>query len=159
MNSLKIFFVAITCVAIILVAGCKSSEESSQQKDDKVMQVPPLPPKQEVKTGDKVDTVDVTMQNSQKPSYEPSSKTPATSGYSVQVGAYKMQDNADRVAQLAKERFTQQVYTYPDKVSGLFKVMIGNFVTKDEARKFRDEMAQRFPSDYKDAWVSDNTQK
>jgi len=80
-------------------------------------------------------------------------------GYAVQVGAYKMQDNADRVAELAKERFGKQVYTYPDKTSGLFKVMVGNFITKDEARRFRDEMAQRFPSDYKDAWVSENTQK
>ena len=155
--------VILTCGAVLLLAGCKSSEESSQKDDQATQnQTPSLPPKQEVKTADKVDTVDVTMQNSQKPSYEPSTTTPsspATGGFAVQVGAYRMQDNADRVAQLVKERFGKQVYIYPDRVSGFYKVMVGNFALKDDARKFRDEMAQRFPSDYKDAWVSENTQK
>jgi polyhydroxyalkanoate synthesis regulator phasin len=66
-----------------------------------------------------------------------------------------MQDNAERVAALARERFGKNVYTIPDRLSDLYKVMVGDFTVKDEARRFRDEMVQRFPSDYKDAWVSE----
>jgi cell division septation protein DedD len=158
MNATRIFFVIIACTSVLLLAGCKGSEQSSTQ----TTQTSPTTPKQEVKVSDKVDTVNVTMQNSQKPSYEPSttvSSSIPSSGFSVQIGAHKMQDNAARVAQLAKERFGNQVYTYQDKATGLYKVAVGQFVTKDEARKFRDEMAQRFPGDYKDAWVSENAQK
>ncbi|MBI4810871.1 MAG: SPOR domain-containing protein, partial [Ignavibacteriales bacterium] len=82
-----------------------------------------------------------------------------TGKFSVQIGAYKMPDNADRIASLAKERFNMNVYTNYDETDQLYKVMIGDFESKDSARSFRDAMATKYPDDYKDAWVSENPQK
>jgi len=113
------------------------------------------------------DTVTVNKQNTERPLYNsnaPSTSPADTSGsmpqgkFSVQIGAYKMPDNADRIVALAKERFTQHVYLFFDKTDNSYKVLIGDFNIKDDARTFRDQMAQQFPSDYKDAWVRDNSQ-
>jgi cell division septation protein DedD len=90
--------------------------------------------------------------------YDPRSPVPAqlpAGKFAVQVGAYKQQENAERVASLAKDRFGKNVYTIPDAASGLVKVYVGDFPSKDEARRFRDDMALKYPQDYKDAWVSE----
>ena len=88
------------------------------------------------------------------------SSIPAMAGkFSVQVGAYSLVENANRVATLAKDRFGKNVYTIPDPQAGLVKVYVGDFASKDEARRFRDEMAQKYPLEYKDAWVSENPSK
>ena len=158
-------------LSLLSFFGCSSSEETADQKE--------TPPAVEIKqtseqqasksqpeTGTKVDTLNVEVQKNQKPSYE-SKETPPpppqpmnpTGRYSVQIGAYKMPDGADRVAALVKERFALNVYTILDRADNLYKVMIGDFNTKDEARDFRDEIARKFPSDYKGAWVSENPQK
>ena len=103
------------------------------------------------------------MQNTKKPDYQPQDQTQPAAGttvtYTVQVGAYKMQDNAEKIGSLAKDRFNRGVNVVFDNASGLYKVMIGSFTSKDDARQFRDQMVQQFPADYKDAWVSDVTQK
>lgn len=161
-----IFFVVIT----LSFVGCSSSEETTQKQETppppaEVKNTPEQPaPKTEQPTVKKIDTVNVDVQNTQKPTYEPKETPPPpptlpTGKYSVQIGAYKMPDNADRIALLVKERFNLNVYTSLDKMDNLYKVMIGDFNSKDEARNFRDEMARKFPSDYKDAWVSENPQK
>ena len=161
----------IFCVVIALsFVGCSSSEETTDKQETppppaEVKNAPEQPaPKTEQPPVKKIDTVNVDVQNTQKPTYEPKETPPPsptlpTGKYSVQIGAYKMPDNADRIASLAKERFNLNVYTTLDKVDNLYKVMIGDFNSKDEARNFRDEMARNFPSDYKDAWVSENPQK
>ena len=90
--------------------------------------------------------------------YDPRGAVPAqlpAGKFAVQVGAYKQQENAEKVASLAKDRFGKNVYTIPDAASGLVKVYVGDFASKDEARRFRDDMALKYPQDYKDAWVSE----
>jgi cell division protein FtsN len=155
------------CISILLVAalaGCGSSKPPADNPSSQ----PSLtgadqPPKVDQKPPNKVDTVDVSMQNAKKPEYQPqqttTSSTPTTGSYTVQVGAYKMQDNAERIASLAKDRFNRGINVVYDTPTGLYKVMVGSFITKDDARQFRDQMVQQFPADYKDAWVSDLTQK
>jgi cell division septation protein DedD len=105
--------------------------------------------------------VSVAVQQAQKPAYEASDpvKTDLVPGptakYCVQIGAYKLRENADVVASAAETRFARAVYTIHDAGTDLFKVMIGDFATKDEARSFRDRMVQQYPGEYKDAWVSE----
>jgi cell division septation protein DedD len=77
-----------------------------------------------------------------------------TGNFSVQVGAFSDADKAQRAAALARERFTNNVYRFYIKETALFKVLVGDFMTKDEARRFRDHIARQFPDDYKDAWVA-----
>jgi cell division protein FtsN len=166
MSYKKMFIFSCYLFATLLLIGCAASEKSSEKKETTpaptVPKPPEEPPKPEPKLSEKVDTVNVDVQTAKKPAYpeivfappfvlpeKPSGK------YAVQIGAYKMADNAERVAALAKERFGKSVITIPDKVNALYKVMIGSFVTKEDARAFRDEITQKFPIDYKDAWVAE----
>ena len=163
MERLRALVACITTVLVLNFAGCGSSEESTggRQQDSPSGYGTDKPSGQTAGGQEKgIDTSTAGGQNSQKP---PSGQqTPSQSPqvllygkYSVQIGAYKMQDNAEKVASLARERFGKNVYTLPDKLTDLYKVMVGDFTVKDDARRFRDEMVQRFPSDYKDAWVSE----
>ena len=65
-----------------------------------------------------------------------------------------MADNAERVASLTKERLGKNVYTIHDDASDLYKVLVGDFTSQDEARRYRDQIASQFPGEYQDAWVS-----
>jgi hypothetical protein len=75
--------------------------------------------------------------------------------FTVQVGAYQSRQSADRTAGLAGDRFTRNIYTFYDAEGNFFKVFIGVFDSKEEARRFRDRMAQQYPQDYRDAWVAE----
>lgn len=158
MNIARSFLAILTACAFMLAMGCSSSKQMGSTTETAA------PPPTE-KVTPPADTLTVDTKNAEKPSYEP--KTPPSTSvpmppagkFTVQVGAYKMPDNADRIAALAKERFTRPVYTFLDKADNLYKVMIGDFLTKDDARKFRDDMVQKYPSDYNDAWVSENAQQ
>lgn len=167
MKHIKALLVCTLISFALLLIGCSSSQQSSEEQrgtETPPVQKPPeqSPPKPEVSVTPKVDTLSVNKETTPKPSYEEkatSSHSLPTGRFSVQVGAYTMPDNADRIASLAKERFGKNVYSTIDKGDKLYKVMVGDFMTKEEARSFRDEMVQKFPSDYKDAWVSENSQK
>ena len=169
MQLMKASFFIIGFIASVLWIGCGSSEETGEKKEEKspppeVVQKPAEQPLKDAQNSEsKTDTVTVNVQNTQRPMYDQKSssqKYSIPSGkFSVQIGAYKMPDNAERVASLAKERFVTNVYTIPDKASDLYKVMVGDFSLKEDARKFRDDMAQKYPGDYKDAWVSEIIQK
>ncbi len=75
--------------------------------------------------------------------------------FTVQLGAFQSEDGAQKIAALTRSRFTKDVYTVFNDTDGLYKVMLGIFDTKDEARAFRDTIVRQFPDDYMDAWVSD----
>ena len=152
----------LSCCFLLLLGGCAASSDQT----DKTASVPPPPPasKGTAPGASKGDTVSVADQKVQKPSYEQTdqiktSVPPSASvRYCVQVGAYKLRENADVVAGVAKGRFAKSIYTIHDAATGLFKVMVGDFTAKDDARLFRDRMVQQYPGDYKDAWVSELTQ-
>jgi cell division septation protein DedD len=168
MNTLRNFVVSTLMPAALFLAGCSSSYDSAnrQRTEEPVAQTKPAdqPAARVEPKPAPADTVSVMVQKTERPTYEPKNPAPAavdhtslpTGRFSVQLGAYKMPDNSDRVASLAKERFHLNVYTSYDKNDNLYKVMMGDFSTKDEARSFRDRMVQQFPLDYRDAWVSEN---
>jgi len=168
MKRRQTLFLVICIITGIVLFGCATSEESSEKQETVTPAAAPMektPQKTEPVVSPKIDTVNVDRQNTQKPDYEPKT-APQThpaqmpSGkYAVQIGAYKMPDNAERVAALARERLGKNVYSVHDENDNLYKVMIGDFPTKEEARRFRDVMAEKYPSDYKDAWVSEIPRK
>jgi cell division septation protein DedD len=164
----------VVCTLPLLLAaslwGCSSSREASGQDQGTTPQVREIPPPPganlPAKPPVKADTISVEKQSTERPVYQSQTPPPPAVSrampvgkFSVQVGAYKMPDNADRIVALAKERFAKNVYMYQDNLDNLYKVLIGDFASKDEARRFRDEMAQQYPADYKDAWVSENLRK
>lgn len=163
MKKTTFLFTSCLFAVSLLLMSCGSSEESTQQKEQ---QLPPTTTSQtQQQPASKTDTTSVSRQTTPKQEYDPRTSTPPkqsaipTGKYSVQIGAYKMSDNAERVAAMARDRFGKNVYTSQDKTADLYKVMVGDFTNKDDARRFRDDMAQRFPEDYKNAWVAENNQQ
>ena len=166
MHRITVVLIGLWITMIIAVSiGCSSSKESYGEQEN---QMPPPTPKEKLELppkstpSEKVDTLSVNPQNTEKPSYE-SKTVPKTTveaapkgKFAVQIGAYQMAENAERIASLARERFVgKTVYTIEDKADNLYKVMIGDFMTRDEARTFRDTMARHYYSEYKDAWVAE----
>ncbi len=169
MNSFKWIVLASCVAALLLFAGCGSSNETSKENTTPPPASKPAEPvaKQEsAPPAAKVDTVNVVnVQTAPKPTYDQqnlgqqTATSPGmTSGFAVQIGAYKTEENAQRASSLAKDRFGLIVQTITDKTDGLFKVLVGSFASRDEARKFRDDITQKYPVDYKDAWVKDMSQ-
>ncbi|MBI1805179.1 MAG: SPOR domain-containing protein [Ignavibacteriae bacterium] len=167
MKQIGSVILTVVIILSVLVAGCSSSKQASNDTQQQ-SSTPPSASQQPETRHDRVDTLDVKTQNTEKPAYQSpvapapsSSSSPAASPgtFTVQVGAYKSQDGADRIAQLAKERFGRGVTVLYDAVGNLYKVMIGTFLTKDDARSFRDDMVRKYSTDYKDAWVSEHPQK
>ena len=76
--------------------------------------------------------------------------------YAVQIGAYATSENAQKIADIAKERFDLLIYAYYDKTDNLYKIFLGDFLIKEEARNYRDNMVRRYPGEYNDAWVSEH---
>lgn len=154
------------CLSILITicgSGCGTGQQSSGSETPSSSPPPSTPSTLGSRVAIPPDTVSVQVQNQTRPTYDSRTTTPVTPApggrFSVQVGAYKLADNADRIAALAKERFGRNVYTVPDRISDIVKVMVGDFMTKDEARTFRDDMAKQFPGDYRDAWVTEIGQK
>ena len=163
MNRISAVMLGVSLV-VLSFAGCSSSDQSGGQQESQSAPPAKTAPTSAEEVTKKSDTLNVNVQNTQRPAYNQQSPSgtqpvPASGKYSVQIGAYKQAENADRIASLARERFGKNVYTIPDKANDLYKVMVGDFAVKDDARKFRDEMVQKFPNDYKDAWVSELPQK
>ena len=161
---MKIILMFITIFSLLFLVGCTSSEQTSNESEN--TQIPTEEKTIKKTDSNKIDTITVNIDKSEKPSFEQKTITPLTSSqneyappkgkYSVQVGAYKMPDNADRIAELARERFDMKVYTTFDSEAKLYKVLIGDFETKESARSFRDSITLKYPDDYKDAWVCEN---
>lgn len=158
----------------VLFFGCSTTEETAEKPNQETpppvtRQQPVQPPPVKQIQPTKTDTVSITTQVTGKQtqqqtaapesvavdstSLQPPSAAP-TGNFAVQIGAFSVPDKAGVIASLAKDRFHKNVYTLQAKDTGLYKVMVGDFMTKDDARKFRDQMAQQFPDDYKDAWVA-----
>ncbi len=152
----------ITIFSLLFLVGCTSSEQSTTEETHI-----PYEEKTINRTeSKKIDTIIVNIDKSEKPSFEQKTVPSLSSSqneyelpkgkYSIQIGAYKMPDNADKIAELASERFDMKVYTKFDSESKLYKVFIGDFQTKESARSFRDAITLKYPDDYKDAWVYEN---
>ncbi|MGA2623228.1 MAG: SPOR domain-containing protein [Bacteroidota bacterium] len=170
-NSIAISFLLIMTV---LFFGCSTTEETAEKPNQETpppvaQQQPVQPPPSRQIQPTRTDTVSITTQVTGKDTLQQTappesvaakstslqSPSPAPTGnFAVQIGAFSVADKAGIIASLAKGRFQKNVYTLQAKDTGLYKVMVGDFMTKDEARKFRDQMAQQFPDDYKDAWVA-----
>lgn len=167
---MKQLLIFIVCFSFFVITGCVTSQKSIELQEEKSIQSVPDTNKvviiSEIKKEEPIDTVNaVDIQTTSKPNYNPevtmnTSQVSISAGnFSVQIGAYETEESAKRCAYLAKERFKEEVIIMLAQLNNLYKVLIGKFSTKDEARKFRDEINQKFPTEYKDAWVTEITTK
>ena len=166
MSRKNMFFIIGLLVSALILWGCSTSEES--QKDESSApppnaekkaerMTPPAPARQETTKTEAPAEVKTQpeKQTETAPSTQPAVSTGMPTGdFSVQIGAFTMSDKAEQVAALARYRFIKtNVYAVKDANTGNTKILVGDFTSKDEARKFRDQIMQQFPDDYKGAWV------
>ncbi len=162
MNRFSYTLTGLLLVIFIAFLGCSSSQDTQQQEKEATDQ-PAQTETQASQPSQTQDTVEATNPEQGKPEqtgYESStvpSQAPMTQtgNYAVQIGAFKMGDKAEEIAGLARNRFQLFVKTFMDRETGLTKVLVGSFTTKEEARAFRDQIAKQYMEDYKDAWVTE----
>ncbi len=65
---------------------------------------------------------------------------PTAYGFRIQIFASSSQENAERIANDAQQSFTEQIYVEPD--GNLFKVRVGDFLTREDADKLKVKAAQ-----------------
>ncbi|MEK6571948.1 MAG: SPOR domain-containing protein [Bacteroidota bacterium] len=147
-------FIGAAFALVLYVGGCTASEEAEQEEGMKTEA--PAEKQPDAKATMKKDTAEVKVLPPAKsePVKEaiPPAPTPVTL-FGVQVGAFENAENAARIEQTLKARFTQTVRKYYDEATKLHKVSIGSFATRDQALEFRKMLHEKYPGEYKDAWI------
>ncbi len=145
------------CALVMYISGCSASEEAEQEEGAK--QEFPAEKQPGAKTTMTKDTAEVKVIPPAKsePAKEVKTEGEAVMAYAVQVGAFESPENAARAEQTLKSRFTYPVRRNYDEVTKLYKVSIGSFVTKDQALDFRKTLNEKYPGEYKDAWIVEVT--
>jgi cell division septation protein DedD len=149
-QEIKPIVILAVCMIGLLFAGCKTSEKSSDVQKSGTN--PTGSERIAAEVRNKADSIAARAQAEARILPPPK----VTGKYAVQIGAYTTPENALKIADLAKQRFNLLIYTFHDKTDNLYKVFIGDFSTKDDARNYRDEMVRKFPGEYNDAWVSEH---
>ncbi len=157
----KFFFSVLTIFIAILWMGCAPSEE--MQEIEKIpiekKEAPPQQPDAMVK----VDTLDVNIETNQKMASEPRQILPPPpqqvikkriENFSIQLAAFKVEENSLQYAYTAKNRLNEDIYNIFDKGTALYRILVGDFSTKESAKVYRDNLVKEFP-EYRDAWVVD----
>ena len=140
-------------LSLVLVTGCGRIPEAEEAETPTPPPSPPEvtqpPPRMQFET--RTDTVS-TEKTQHKRGAQPASREQQIR-FMVQIGAFKVPRNASRVQTTARARFHLPVLNDYNTARALYQIRIGFFETKDDAYKFRQQMQQEHPADYKDAWV------
>ncbi len=153
-----------------MLQGCTASSELEEETADQEMPAAEAPaptpapvkqaqPAQTHKQGftTKEDTIEVeSAQRNHRPGYPPAVTARRTAGaptYRVQVGAFKVEANAQRAAGRLAKRYRKPSACYFDEAVKLFKVTVGTFSTEKDALTFARAMKKKYPKEYKGVWV------
>lgn len=160
-----ILWFGLTLAVVALLAGCAGTGQTEATQESTPTTVPSVPPPaQPAPTTERApDTVDATVHSHTPPAPQteaprqvpPSPAHLSIRLFGVQIGAYLQSDVAERIAGQTKVRFGEKVQMVPDKRTRMTKIFLGEFTSKEEARKFRDSLVRQFPGEYDDAWVSE----
>lgn len=138
-------------LSLVLVTGCGRIPEAEEAETPPPP--PPTitqpPPRMQFET--RTDTVS-TEKTKHKPGAQSTSREPQIR-YMVQIGAFKVAHNASKVQIATRARYHLPVLNDYNTAHALYQIRIGFFETREDAYKFRQQMQQEHPTDYKDAWV------
>jgi cell division septation protein DedD len=127
--------------------GCGSVEQSGQTP-------PPPTPEQPAHTlgfETRTDTV-YTEQVSARHDGGSESRLPQIR-FMVQIGAFKDPENANRIQEIARERYHLPVINDFNASHSLYQIRIGFFESRQDAHDFKKRMQNEHPMEYRDAWV------
>jgi len=139
---------ALLGTAIIALAGCAGTEETTQQEDQPPAVTEPAGP---VSFQMSTDTVDVLRRGERGSGVVAPGRSDTL--FSVQIGAFKDPANAATAEEQARERFSHPVLRYHDQRAGLYHIRVGRFSTRRAAEELRTTMRAAYPRDYEDSWI------
>lgn len=147
-------------VVLVAVTSCSSSDESttqqsagqtSQRADTLAMR------KRGTNFTTDQDTVVASVVKQPKTSTRSatSSELPASTAFTVQIGAFAEPQHALHAQRLAKERFGNfPVFNQFEALLKLYRVSIGKFESRDDAVAFLREMVKLQPKEYSECWIN-----
>jgi cell division septation protein DedD len=161
MKTLTARFIVATAMCV-WIAGCSGSEETAGggerapegfrtvDKEEVVIPASETPPDVATEAPPKEAEAAVPQRH---PSSAPENadapqrtKDPVRSGvmmWSVQIGAFRAEAGADQLFSEVRNKFSHPVYKDFDAVSGLYKVTVGSFPTREQAARFKEEVLDR----------------
>ena len=165
MNTRLSLFFTFLCGVALFAAGCSSSEETAKQdgtstsgefqRTDKEQAVipstdtPPSSRKDDIpsterntptRTTEREAATETVITKQPELSRQPDPTKTGALMWSVQIGAFKAEAGANSLLNEAKAKMNQPVYKDYDPVSGLYKVTIGSFQTREQATQFKEEV-------------------
>ena len=73
--------------------------------------------------------------------------------FMVQIGAFRDPHHASEVQGEARKQYHMPVLNDFLAGPGLYQIRIGFFESRENARAFRQQMRQDYPSEYSDSWI------
>ncbi|MEW6509424.1 MAG: SPOR domain-containing protein [Bacteroidota bacterium] len=145
----------LACTFAAAMSGCGSTEESTAEQP-----LPAPPPPHPASTAEPRRTLEFETRTDTVTAVHGSERsTPPIGGriiqirYMVQIGAFKDPHHASAVQALARQRYRMPVLNDYHAGLGLYQIRLGFFESRESARKFREQMLQAYPGEYKDSWV------
>ena len=165
--------------------SCSSSESSTQQEEeiapeqnsihqDSVKQeVKPVPPLQQpgkpvvkpkISQGFVTQEDTIEIQSGKKRISSNITKTPSQriqpkkKYFTIQIGAFKMSENAERAKMFLRKRFNVPTSQFFDTSIKMNRVFGGIFATRKGAFNFLAKIKNEFPAEYSHAWVAERMQ-
>lgn len=153
---------SIFILLLVFQNGCSSSIEM-QQSNKVPISKKELPPSQPTVYEIKVDTLEVDLENYPKTVPEPIDLPPPPpdskleyngENFSIQIGAFNQKENAIQLTYTAKQQLKINVYNIYDEKLNIYRVLVGNFSSKDSAHSYHKQLIDNFP-EYQDSWIVD----
>ncbi len=91
-------------------------------------------------TGAETTAVETTATTTEAPPATPAEEVAPSPkmGYRVQIGAFTYEEGANRMKMRAESELNQKVYV--DFIEGMYKVRVGDFLTREDAEAYRDKL-------------------
>ncbi|MCX6138855.1 MAG: SPOR domain-containing protein [Ignavibacteriales bacterium] len=75
--------------------------------------------------------------------------------FALQIGAFQQETNAIRAAEIFKKRSEKVIDQFYDSSVKLYRVLVGNFNSKEEAAAFQLQLRKEYPKEYSESWVAE----
>ncbi len=164
-SKLTILLMFVFGLAVLGFTGCSGSEESTEETQavgfeefqtvnaDTGIVVPATELPEDVSDDGETpeeerETAPVQREEQAKPAAEPISSENLM--WSVQIGAFRNEEGAFSTVNKARAVLNKPVYKNFDQATGLFKVTVGSFATREQALEFRSFCVQ---NGYPDAFI------
>jgi hypothetical protein len=141
-------------LSIFILSGCGTTDPSMDETtlpESIPTSSPQVTTPESVEFVTRTDTVRVLR--SDEPSASDSLLATGEERFAVQIGAFREPFNASQTQNLARKRFHLPMLNEFDSRLGLYKIRLGSFTSRAEARTQMLRLQAEYPSEYNDSWI------